>query len=87
VASDEDRAVKRIYVQLLDEGTDCWRPTDGRCVRGMTYEVLVTPKYDPEDESWEFVPGTVVECEYRKLSGGVVLVAVRQAPAMPPCRR
>jgi len=48
----------------------------------MVFEVLPTPDYDPEDERWEFVPGTIVECEERIFDGASVLVAVRQiAPA------
>lgn len=67
-----------IFVYLKEEGTDVWRPTLGRKIGHMVFEVLPTPDYNAKDESWEFVPGTVVECEERILNGASVLVAVRQ---------
>lgn len=35
----------------------------------MVFRVLKTEKYDPEDEKWEFLPGSVVRCEKKILSG------------------
>lgn len=70
---------RKIYVQLLHEGTDTWRPTEGVQTGAMRYRLLPTPGYDPTDEEWEFVPGSVVECEERVLSVGRVLVAMRRA--------
>jgi hypothetical protein len=64
-----------IYIRLLDEGTDVWRPTLGRRVGPMTYEVLPTPNYDPGDEKWEFVPGRVVRCGWQEKSVGPALIA------------
>jgi hypothetical protein len=71
-----------IYVRLLDEGTDVWRPTLGRRVGPMTFEVMPTPNYDPEDEKWEFLPGRVVRCGWENKSVGVALVA--SEPAIAP---
>ena len=68
-----------IYVFLLNEGTDTWRPTTARRVDDVTFNLLPTPNYDPGDEEWEFVPGTTVQCELRTLSCGPVLVAVARA--------
>jgi hypothetical protein len=70
---------ERIYIYLLDEGTDVWRPTDAEVLSDGSYRVLPTPDYDPEDEKWQFPPGSRVICEKRKLSEGNVLVAVRDA--------
>ncbi len=67
-----------IFVYLKNEGTDVWRPTLGRRISHMVFEVMPTADYDPGYEDWEFVPGTTVECEERFLSGGKVLVAVRR---------
>ena len=72
-------STEKIFVYLLNEGTDVWRPTLGRKVDNMIFEVLPTPEYEAQDEEWEFVPGTIVECEERHLGGDRVLVAVRQA--------
>lgn len=70
---------ERIYICLLDEGTDVWRPTDAEVLPDGTYRVLPTPDYDAEDEKWQFPPESRVVCERRKISEGTVLVAVRQA--------
>jgi hypothetical protein len=38
---------------------------------------LLTPDgYDPEDEDWEFKPGSVVRVERRKLEGREAYVAI-----------
>lgn len=66
-----------IYVYLLNEGTDVWRPTQARRVAGMRFEVLATTDYDPEIEVWQFEPGCVVECEERVIGGQLSLVAIR----------
>lgn len=76
-------STEEIHIRLLDEGVDVWRPTQGLRVGPMTFKVLPTPEYDPEDENWEFVPGTVVVCERRTLSEGPVMAAVRRADARP----
>ena len=64
-----------LYVQLLDEGTYTFRPTSARTLGGGLYELLPTPKYDPEDEKWEFLPGSIVRAVAEKLDGENVLVA------------
>jgi len=64
-----------IYIRLLDEGTDVWRPTQGRPVDRDRYEVLPTADYDPEEEVWEFPPGSLVICHEHDRSGHWMLVA------------
>lgn len=49
-----------VYVQLLDEGTPTVRPTQAIDMGGGLYKLLPTPNYDPEDEKWEFLPGSIV---------------------------
>ena len=68
-------ATVTVYVRLLDEGTDVYRPTQAELIRGATYRLLPTPDYDPEDEHLEFAPGQLVRCEPVKLHGGERLVA------------
>ena len=64
-----------IYVALLDEGVDVWRPVQAERVRTGVFRILpMNP--DPEDERWEFPPGSVVRCEEREVSEGRALVAV-----------
>ncbi len=50
----------KIYVVLLEEGTDTIRGTQAIPLGSGLYKLLPTPDYDPEDEVWEFLPGTVV---------------------------
>ena len=64
-----------IFVQLLDEGTFVIRPTKGRRVCGNIYEITATPDYDEELETWEFTPGSTVECSWEEHTGKWVLVA------------
>ncbi len=52
-----------IYVPLLEEGTPTIRPTMAIPLGGDLYKVLPTPNYDPEDEIWEFLPGSIVRCD------------------------
>ena len=67
-----------VFVRLLDEGTDVWRPTRAHQLPGGLYRLLPSEGYDPEDEDWEFPPGCTVACELQAKSGEKVLVAIRQ---------
>lgn len=66
-----------IYIRLLDEGTEVFRPTKAYDLGGGVFKVLPSPDYDPEDEKWEFIPGTLVRGEKRQLEHGEVVVAVK----------
>jgi hypothetical protein len=68
-----------VYVRLLDEGTDVFRPTEAEQRPDGTYKLLPTRDYDPDDEHWEFLPGQVVRCEHMHLHGGKRLVATALA--------
>jgi hypothetical protein len=61
------RNVATIYVALLDEGVDAWRPVQAEHVGGDLYRLVGKP---PDDEVWPFATGDVVRCEMRTLSGG-----------------
>ena len=63
--------VETIYVRLLDERIPTWRPTTGEKKCEGVYRILPTDDYDPEDETWEFLPGTIVRCEEMTLHGGL----------------
>ena len=65
--------ISTVYVRLCDEGVDVWRPVTAESV-GTGLRRLMGPM--PPEETWQYPPGAVVRCEYRKLSGGRVLVAV-----------
>ncbi len=57
-----------IYIALLNEGTAVYRPTLANRIKDNIFEVLPTPNYDPDDEEWEFPPGSLVKCEERQFS-------------------
>jgi hypothetical protein len=69
-----------VYVRLLDEGTDCSRPTQAEPLGNGLFKLRRTPNYDPEDEPWEFLPGSVVRTvtkEYEGYEGKELLFAVK----------
>jgi hypothetical protein len=67
-----------IYVALLDEGIDVWRPVEAQEVSPDTY-LIVDRDYDPPTERWEVQPGTVVRCRRENRDGGQILVATEEA--------
>ena len=69
---------RTIYVALLDEGTDVWRPVEAEELRDGLFRIF-SENSMPDDERWEFPQGAIVRCERRRLSEGTVLVAVSQA--------
>jgi hypothetical protein len=80
VAMDSSTEMTRVYVRLLGEGTEAYRPAPATPVGAGTVLLLETEGYDAEDEEWEFTPGTVVRVERRMLEGSNVFVAVSAAP-------
>jgi hypothetical protein len=51
-----------IYIPLLEEGTHVWRPVSARQI---TPDVYVVVGSQPDDEVWEFEPGSVVQVVFR----------------------
>ena len=71
---------EKVYVELLEEGTDTWRPTQAIPLGNNLYKLLPTPDYNPKDEIWQFLPGTVVRCvDRRDEKLQKILVAVEKA--------
>jgi hypothetical protein len=66
--------ITTVFVSLLDEGVDVWRPVSAEHIRDDIYRIVGEPP-DPEDEKWEFLPGELVRCRQQALSGGSSLVA------------
>ena len=62
-----------VYVRLLDEGVDVWRPVQAKFVEGDVYE-LSGPV--PEEERWEYAPGSRVRCRMREFEGGTLGLVV-----------
>lgn len=63
--SQIDKPPIEVYVELLDEGSEAWRPTQAVELRNGLFQLLPTAGYDPEDESWAFLPGEIVRLEKR----------------------
>lgn len=61
-----------IYMPLLDEGVDVWRPVLADPLDARRYRILGPVL---EEEIWAFAPGTTVLGAMRALSEGSVLVA------------
>lgn len=68
-----------VFVALLDEDVSVWRPAPAIHLEDDRYILLRPDDYDPQDEHWEYPPGTVVECELRRDEEGDRLSAVRRA--------
>jgi hypothetical protein len=65
-----------IYVALLDDGVETWRPVTATRLGDDLYHLADDA---PEDERWEFPPGSTVLVEERQLAEGPTLVATRLA--------
>ena len=69
-----------VYVRLLDEGVDVWRPVPAAPLSDGTFRLTEPEDYDPETETWEFPPRTRVRCQTKRFAGGKDgLVAVQAA--------
>ncbi len=69
---------KNIYIQLLNEGTEVYRPVPAIKIKNNIYKLQGFDIYNPEDEIWEFSPGTYVQVEKRNLDGENVLIAIQK---------
>jgi hypothetical protein len=61
-----------VYVELLDEAVDVWRPVAASHIREGVYRL---GDKEDEDERWSFPAGSLVRVEERELSDGRVLAA------------
>jgi hypothetical protein len=69
---------KIIYIKLLNEGSIAYRPVSAYETGNNIYKIYGLDVYDPEDEEWEFLPGTYVLVEEQIRSGEKVLVAISE---------
>jgi hypothetical protein len=68
--------IETIFVRLLDEGTDVMRPVQAAKVVSGNFRLIEPTDYDPEYETWEFTPDSIVRCEVRRIDDEMILVAV-----------
>ncbi|HWO27653.1 MAG TPA: hypothetical protein VNO32_02525 [Candidatus Acidoferrum sp.] len=73
-------AMVKIYVNLLNKGNPCARPTHALTLRNGLYELLATEGYDPDVEHWEFRPGTIVRGKEERRDGEAYLLATSFGP-------
>lgn len=69
---------EEIYVHLLNEGVDAWRPIRAKLLRPGVYRI-VSQTYDREVEAWQFEPGDEVVCELIDSNEGRILAATSKA--------
>ncbi len=72
-----------VYVNLLEEGTDGLRGTDAIDLGNGMYKLLDTPYYDPEDEIWEYLPGSIVRAKPGKSFRGKDLMIAYELVSPP----
>jgi hypothetical protein len=63
-----------IYVELIGEAVDVWRPVQAKHFRGDIY-LIVSQPYDRETETWRFGPRSAVVCERVESEGASILRA------------
>jgi hypothetical protein len=66
--------MNEIYMRLMDEGTEVFRPVRVKLLEGSLYQIDESEV--PEDERWEFEPGEIVSVRLVVTeSGSEILVA------------
>jgi hypothetical protein len=63
-----------VFVALLNEGTDVWRPVQARPL-GQSLFRIVGVEADVHEETWQFPAGSIVSCEEKRFSDGLVGIA------------
>jgi hypothetical protein len=58
---------QEVFVALVHEGVDSWRPVEARHLREDQY---LLGGAIPDGEVWEFQPGETVRCRERIFQGG-----------------
>jgi len=70
-------SVDQIFVRLIDELVDVWRPVRAERLDDDRYRI-VEQQYDRDTERWQFEPGDRVVCELIDSSEGTFIAAVRR---------
>ena len=72
-------SIVTIYVRLIGEGTDVWRPVEAEHLGGNLFRIL-SENQNPDDETWEFSTGQAVRCKRHTFADDTVrLVATENA--------
>lgn len=78
MSGEKGLSIKEIYVNLLKEGVSVVRPVDAIEISPNVYRILESNIYNSDDEEWEFLPGTTVECQEEAREGKKLLVAKKR---------
>ena len=62
-----------VYVNLLDEGVDCMRPTQAIEVGDGKYKLLPIENFENSGETWEFEPGSIVSLKKTRATDNEVI--------------
>lgn len=84
MASSTSRSVE-IHVRLMDEGTEVFRPTRALDLGEGRFQIQAPADYDPELETWEFVPGSIVRVGLRSDESGQYRIAIPDNPQVCRC--
>ena len=57
-----------IFVSLVGEGTDVWRPVAAERIHDDVYRI--TGSAADTTETWQFIAGDIVRCREHTFSGG-----------------
>jgi hypothetical protein len=68
--------MEKIYVRLLDECTEVYRPVLALQVGPSVFEISSEQPYNADDETWEFPPGSRVTVAAQTREGKLLLIAV-----------
>ena len=79
----ENQETAKVFVELLEEGTPTLRGTQAIPLGNDLYKLLPTDRYNPESETWQFLPGSIVRAKEKINFGKNILLAYElvSAPA------
>jgi hypothetical protein len=78
MSADQDSSIE-VYVRLLNEGTQVYRPVPSRRMADDVFLLRGDDIYNREDEEWEFEPGSAVKVIEKEFARGRGLLAVARA--------
>ena len=67
---------KTIYVKILNEGTEVWRPVQALKIENDIYKITQETEFD---EEWEFNCNELVHCIVSKNGSDKYLKAIKKA--------
>jgi hypothetical protein len=71
-------AIHEIFVRLMGEQMEIWRPVEAVKIDQETYRII-SPNPEPKVEKWQFNRDDMVSCQTKTFSDGTSgLIAVRK---------